>query len=844
MATDFSYNDKTINSIGPIKPSGINQPLDPRTEVKLYADIKSIPSPYIGMIITVLQDETNSGKMTDYKVLSLKANNLGVANSVVDQVQRYVDYLGANGQVVDTNNFATKEELGLKADKTELHSHINKTVLDGITSTNVDNWNNKVDKVEGKTLTTNDYTNEEKQTVASLKATVGDTSSGLVKDVKDLKTNGVSQDNINVAIENYLTEHPVQSGATAEQAAQIQANKTAIGDNNSGLIKEVNNIKNTELQNLNTAIQTLETLVGVDETVGDKSGLPAGDANVIASINRIDSKPSGTVTNEQISTAVNNYLTEHPITGGVTSEQAQNIAQVPTLKSYVDAITIIKDDGKAIKSYEPLAINTLAETGYTNNYNFQANKANVNGWCYMVFMYDLTSVLNTSPNEVFKIKFNMPRFGVIEKSDLQCNLNTSYPIGQTTYGDRFNIENDTELVCNITTRNIGMKYALFQIGFRADNITDIYGTVSFDYYVNNEVRELFFAGAYASPESLTMNNSDVGIMFISKITTIKDKDFEIPFEIKNIDMTSVEVKLVVDGVEEIVSISKVSETSYSIPYNFNTIGTKICSIKITSGTTEYSSNNFNIVVKDSSSVSVHDIFINPDKILINGNALSIAISDLENLIKSYSSSLYGKNICFIGDSIIELDLFCTQLVNKTGCKIQNLGVCGSGWIANNGGNNFNKRIDLIEGTPDLIVFYGSCNDLNSGDLGKLGDLGTTYYGVVRETLEKVINKYKHTTKYAVITPLPAHHSSGNDNRGSFVDSYDTGNGSVKLTQENMSLAQREVAGALSIPCLDLYHNSNCFAIFPDGTITGDGLHYATNNIAPVRVIQRFLEGII
>ena len=94
MATDFSYNGKTINSSGPIKPSGKNQPLDPRTEVKLYADIESIPSPYIGMIITVLEDETNSNKMTDYKVLSLKANASGIANSVVDQVQRYVDYLG------------------------------------------------------------------------------------------------------------------------------------------------------------------------------------------------------------------------------------------------------------------------------------------------------------------------------------------------------------------------------------------------------------------------------------------------------------------------------------------------------------------------------------------------------------------------------------------------------------------------------------------------------------------------------------------------------------------------------------------------------------------------------
>ena len=56
----------------------------------------------------------------------------------------------------------------------------------------------------------------------------------------------------------------------------------------SNIKNNLNNIKNTELENLNTAIQTLETLVGVDETVGDENRLPSGDANVIASINRIN----------------------------------------------------------------------------------------------------------------------------------------------------------------------------------------------------------------------------------------------------------------------------------------------------------------------------------------------------------------------------------------------------------------------------------------------------------------------------------------------------------------------------------------------------------------------------
>ena len=138
MATDFNYNNKTIDSGGPIKPSGTDQPGDPRTRVDFYSDIKMIPNPYVGMIITVKMDETNQNKMTDYKVLSLKANTLGIANSVIDQVQRYVDYLGVS-------------------------------------------------------------------------------------------TGGsVSQEEINTAVNNYLTEHPVTGGATAEQVAQIQTNTNDI----------------------------------------------------------------------------------------------------------------------------------------------------------------------------------------------------------------------------------------------------------------------------------------------------------------------------------------------------------------------------------------------------------------------------------------------------------------------------------------------------------------------------------------------------------------------------------------------------------------------------------------
>ena len=94
MATDFSYGNKTIKMTGPIRPGINNVPGDARTRVETHAEIFSIPNPYVGMVITVLKDEENNDKMTDYKVISLKANNSGIQDTVIDQVKLYTDYLG------------------------------------------------------------------------------------------------------------------------------------------------------------------------------------------------------------------------------------------------------------------------------------------------------------------------------------------------------------------------------------------------------------------------------------------------------------------------------------------------------------------------------------------------------------------------------------------------------------------------------------------------------------------------------------------------------------------------------------------------------------------------------
>ena len=58
-------------------------------------------------------------------------------------VQNKIAEASLSGGEVDLSGYATKDELSTKANKSELHSHSNKIVLDGITSAKVTEWNNK-----------------------------------------------------------------------------------------------------------------------------------------------------------------------------------------------------------------------------------------------------------------------------------------------------------------------------------------------------------------------------------------------------------------------------------------------------------------------------------------------------------------------------------------------------------------------------------------------------------------------------------------------------------------------------------------------------------------------------
>ena len=107
MSTDFSYNNSTISTTGGFRPNAKNIPLDSRTIVNSKVDISSIPVPFIGMEITVLQDETKGNKMTVYKVTALNERNAIDINTGIEEVTVPKNISDLNNDV----NFVTESEL-------------------------------------------------------------------------------------------------------------------------------------------------------------------------------------------------------------------------------------------------------------------------------------------------------------------------------------------------------------------------------------------------------------------------------------------------------------------------------------------------------------------------------------------------------------------------------------------------------------------------------------------------------------------------------------------------------------------------------------------------------------
>ena len=210
MSTDFTYGKKQIVSSGPFKPSGKDMPLDARTRINTYSEKETIPNPFVGMIVTVLTDENNNNKMTDYKVKSLKANSAGIANMVIDEMIPYVDYLGVSSSGGGTGEGLTSEQ-AQKLNTAYEHSQSDHVSMDEVNQA-IANAQLSGGEVDLSTYATKTYTDNAISTALD-----GHTFKFLTQAEYDaLETK-------NPLVEYHITDATESGeGLTSEQAQQLQ----------------------------------------------------------------------------------------------------------------------------------------------------------------------------------------------------------------------------------------------------------------------------------------------------------------------------------------------------------------------------------------------------------------------------------------------------------------------------------------------------------------------------------------------------------------------------------------------------------------------------------------------
>lgn len=216
---------------------------------------------------------------------------------------------------------------------------------------------------------------------------------------------------------------------------------------------------------------------------------------------------------------------------------------------------------------------------------------------------------------------------------------------------------------------------------------------------------------------------------------------------------------------------------------------------------------------------------------------------------SIISPLKGKKWVVIGDSITEVNFRTSKNYhayvsdNVGGMTIYNYGQSGTGYYGRS-----NVDATVTQDADYLTVFFGT-NDWSNSDpnntklLGVFGDTDTTTIaGCVYKCLNQLVTRF-YNKRIAVFTPLPR-----SDNYGSNAAPNSRG-----FTLEQLAKVIKQTADHLSIPCLDLYHESNLpvwvyagnqFYFTPPTGGSADGLHpNGAGHQILARKIQKFLEAI-
>ena len=337
MSFDFNYGNSTINSSGGFIPTKKNAPTNPREVVDTYADIADIPNPYVGLTVTVKVDETNNNKMTDYKVISLKSNNLGIADMLIDQVQRMDEYLGVFSSGSGTGGAGLTIEQEEQLNKIpEIETSINNINESLNTKANISDIPTKTSKL------TND--------------------SGFLTSIP---SEYVTETEMNEAIDN------ISSGYATKNELNTKANTSDIPTkvselyNDSGFLTSIPSEYVTETE-MNEAIANVSTGYATKDELNAK----ANTSDIPTKVSELYND-SYFVTTSQLNTAIS----------GIQNTNAATIPILPNVVLFGDSITDTKVNGEWVKQ-----IINYAKFNSLTNYG--------RGYCTFTFKND--TVKNTT----------------------------------------------------------------------------------------------------------------------------------------------------------------------------------------------------------------------------------------------------------------------------------------------------------------------------------------------------------------------------------------------------------------------------------------------------------------
>lgn len=214
---------------------------------------------------------SESKKYTDGRITSL----IDGAPQAMDTLKELADAIASNKGTFDGYVATMTSQLGTKVDKKEGHrliaeSEITKFNNKAETSDVAKALSDAQSYTDGKISQVNSANGNAVARVEKLEGVVGNTSSGLVKDVNDIKNKNTAQDSAitsaqetadnavaNAATAQTQANKGVQDAATAKSRADkgvadaataqqgVNALKATVGDSSSGLVKDVNTINST-----------------------------------------------------------------------------------------------------------------------------------------------------------------------------------------------------------------------------------------------------------------------------------------------------------------------------------------------------------------------------------------------------------------------------------------------------------------------------------------------------------------------------------------------------------------------------------------------------------------------